>query len=43
MGLHVAEIQRVAEAGFSGAFLPPAEKSLLLAAFHQKAKSLGLV
>jgi len=43
IGLHVAEILRVAEAGFSGAFLPPAEKSALLATFHQRAKLLGLL
>jgi aminodeoxyfutalosine deaminase len=43
MGLSVAEIINVAQAGFTGAFLSPDEKTSLLATFHQRAGLLGLV
>ncbi len=42
MGLTEAEIMRVAEAGFTGAFLPHNEKTALLEAFHRQADLLGL-
>lgn len=43
MGFGASEIVRVAEAGFQNAFLPPAEKAQLLAAFRAKAAALGLI
>jgi len=43
MGLDSAEIVRVAAAAFEGAFLPPAEKAVQLAAFQAKASALGLL
>jgi aminodeoxyfutalosine deaminase len=43
MGLQTGEILRVAAAAFEGAFLPPAEKAALLAAFRTQASALGLL
>jgi aminodeoxyfutalosine deaminase len=43
MGLSAAEIVRIAEAGFTGAFLPPVEKDELLIRFHRRAAELGLL
>jgi aminodeoxyfutalosine deaminase len=43
MGLSVAEIIRVAEAGFAEAFLPAGEKAELVARFRRRAEELGLV
>jgi aminodeoxyfutalosine deaminase len=43
MGLCKQEIIRIAEGGFNGAFLPPAEKSALLQAFRCKAAALALL
>lgn len=43
MGLSTAEILRIAEAGFSGALLPPEEKAALLSQFRSRAAALGLI
>lgn len=43
MGLDPAEIVRIAEAAFEHAFLPPADKSTMRAAFRTQAKALGLL
>jgi adenosine deaminase len=43
MGLRKQEIISIAEGGFSGAFLPPAEKSALLQGFRSKAAALALL
>lgn len=43
MDLRKQEIISIAEGGFSGAFLPPAEKSALLQAFRSRAAALALL
>jgi aminodeoxyfutalosine deaminase len=43
MGLTAAEILKIAEAGFSSAFLSPNEKQQLLANFRQGAAALSLI
>jgi aminodeoxyfutalosine deaminase len=43
MGLRKQEIVSIAEGAFSGAFLPPAEKSALLQAFRSRAAVLALL
>ena len=43
MGLSKREIISIAEGGFSGAFLPPAEKSALLETFRNRAAPLALL
>jgi aminodeoxyfutalosine deaminase len=43
MGLRKQEIIGIAEGGFSGAFLPPAEKSALLQGFRSRAAALALL
>jgi aminodeoxyfutalosine deaminase len=43
MGLRKKEIISIAEGGFSGAFLPSAEKSALLQAFRGRAAALALL
>jgi aminodeoxyfutalosine deaminase len=43
MGLTAAEILRIAESGFSSAFLSPNEKQQLLANFRQGAAALSLI
>lgn len=42
LGLSVEEIVRVAEGGFTGALLPPAEKTPLLQQFRSRVAELGL-
>lgn len=43
MGLSPQELVQVAAAAFEGAFLPPADKAALLAAFRDRAAALGLL
>ena len=43
MGLRKQEIISIAQGGFSGAFLPPAEKCALLEAFRSRAAALALL
>ena len=43
MGLRKQEITSIAEGAFSGAFLPPAQKSALLQAFRSRAAALALL
>ena len=43
MGLRKQEIISIAEGGFIGAFLPPAEKSALLQGFRSRAAALALL
>jgi aminodeoxyfutalosine deaminase len=43
MGLHPGELVRLAEASFHHAFLPPQDKSDLLAQFHSGVAALGLL